>query len=267
MNLAMKSAIQIIKGLFLLFLLFLFVPIPGWGKDAPLLPQPNPPRLYNNFSVEFPAFLSQGEARQMESKLTEFSRETSNQIVIVIVDDLQGLLPVEFGTRIIREWGIGQKDLNNGIVILVKPTGGAGQRELAIVTGYGLEGAIPDLATAKIREEEIIPHFANGNYYKGLESGIDALMALARGEYNYADTKSGNKSIWKPLLIGLAVFLIILFWVGRTGGGGTSYTGGGYYRGFRGGFGRGYSGGGFGVGGFGGFGGGSGGGGGSSGRW
>ena len=128
--------------------------------------RPNPERLYNNLSKEFPDFLSQQEAEQLEQELQNFSLETSNQICIVIVDDLNGLDDASFATGILNNWGVGQKGKNNGLVILVKPTGNSGERRLFISVGYGLEGAITDIQTKHIRENEIVPYFKQKEFYK-----------------------------------------------------------------------------------------------------
>ena len=146
--------------------------------------RPNPEHLYNNLSKTFPDFLSRKEANQLEKQLQRFSNETSNQICIVITDDLNGLDASSFAVGILNQWGIGQKDKNNGVVILVKPTGKPNERKLLISVGYGLEGAITDIETKHIREEQIVPNFKKGLYFDGLEAGCEALMLAAKGEYN-----------------------------------------------------------------------------------
>jgi uncharacterized protein len=253
------------KKILLLFLLF---SQQIFSQDLP--ERPIPPVLVNNLSKEFPDFISSSEASQLEDKLEKFSRETSNQICIIIIDSLYGYSTADFGERIITSWGVGKKDKNNGIVIVVKPTGGSGQRDVFIATGYGLEGAIPDLTCKKIVDNEIIPEFKNGNNYEALDKATDVLMALAKGEYNYKDYASNPlKQIpvfWIVIIVicGL-LFLKRLFRASRTftsrGGGGWFYGGGGFGGG---GWGGGSSGGG---GGWGGFGGGMGGGGGAGGKW
>ena len=97
--------------------------------------RPNPERLYNNLSKEFPSFISSQQVEQLERQLQEFSLETSNQICVVIVDDLNGLDEASFAVGILNSWGVGQKGKNNGVVILVKPTGGSGERKLFISVG------------------------------------------------------------------------------------------------------------------------------------
>ncbi|MDI1355167.1 MAG: TPM domain-containing protein [bacterium] len=241
---------------------------------AQVAPRPVPAKLYNNFSVEFPNFLSPAEAAQLEEKLEVFSNETSNQICVVIVDDLNGMDAGEYAFKLGTEWGIGKEDKDNGIVILIKPTGSAGGRDLFIAPGYGLEGAIPDLATKKIREQEMQPFLKQGENYKALDQGTDVLMKLAKGEINVKDytRRQGGKDSPLSALIVLVIIFVILRIIFRGGGGGSTLGGAGralfWGSMLGGGFGgRGGGGGGFGGGGFGGFGGGGFGGGGSGGKW
>lgn len=242
--------------------------------DAEGIPdRPNPPRLVNNLSKERPNLLSAQEADQLERKLEDFANQTSNQIVVVITDDLKGLEPYDFATRLGHKWGVGQAKMDNGLVILIKPTDNeSGKHVLTIAVGYGLEGAIPDLTTKQIREEEMNPYFKSGDFYTGLDKGTDVLMALAKGEYNsdaYGKKKK-NKGFPFAVLIPILVIIIIAARNRRGGGGGMTMSSSGFLLGaLLGGGGRG-SGGGFGggsSGGFGGFGGGGFGGGGSSGSW
>ncbi len=245
----------------LFVLVFIFVTLFSFSQ---VLPRPDPPKLYNNLSRGYPYFLSESEAATIEGKLEAFSKETSNQIVVVIVDDLGGIDPASFATQIGTDWGVGKKDANNGIVVLIAPS----SHDLFIAVGYGLEGAIPDLATKKIREEEMNPYLKSGNYFDAINNGTDKLMALAKGEINVKDyTKEKfNMDKWFKIIM-LIVFAIafIKIFFGKGGGGTGLGSGGRYYSG-------GYSGGSFrssggGSSGFGGFGGGSFGGGGSGGKW
>lgn len=230
--------------------------------------KPHPPKLYNNFSKEYPNFLSDDQARVIEEKLEKFSRETSNQIAVVVVDDFGGYTAAEFATLLGEKWGVGKKDKDNGIVVLIKPTGKAGERELFIAVGLGLEGAIPDLATKKIRENIMQPLFAEGKFYEGLDQGLEALMQLAKGEINEKDLPDGHSDNDSILLI-VIVIILFLSWLFRKNDAvviGGLPRGGRYWRGpHYGGFGGHFSG--RGGGGWSGFSGGSFGGGGSGGRW
>ena len=246
-----------------------------------LLPRPDPPRLVNDFA----GVLSSSELSLLEEKLVAFNDTTSNQIAVVIVNDLQGYDRSDFAFRVARDWGVGQGDFNNGVLILVKTKSEESSGQVFIATGTGLEGAIPDIACADIIDREIIPRFRDNDYYGGLDAGTDVIMALAAGEYSYQDYAKGSPSGKIPgavFFIMVIIFIVIISsgnsnnkHIKRNGtnnlplwlllgmlGGGRSH--GGSFGGFSGGR---SSGGGFGGGGFGGFGGGSFGGGGAGGSW
>jgi uncharacterized protein len=246
---------------------FLFLFLLGFTYSQ-IAERPSPPKLYNNLSKEFPQFLSADEAAQLEEKLEVFSNETSNQICVVIVDDNDDIEPSDYATKIINEWGIGQKGANNGIVVLLKLKPGKGGRDF-IAVGYGLEGAIPDLATKRIREDELYPDLKAGNNFAALDKTTDKLIAFAKGEINvknYTRGRGGSNDR-PPLIFIIIVIVVILLLRGFFGGGGQTFSRGGrtYWGGGFGG--GGFGGGSSGGGGFGGFGGGSSGGGGSGGSW
>ena len=151
--------------------------------------------------------LSASEEQSLDAKLTQFSLNSSNQIVVVIVDDLCGMDPAMYSTELGQKWGVGQAKEDNGIVILVKPTGGAGQRKTHISIGYGLEGVIPDAIAKRIVNNELLPNFKQGQFYNGLNQATGVLMALAIQEYDYQtyQKQSGGE---KP--VGAILFLVFL---------------------------------------------------------
>jgi uncharacterized protein len=236
----------------------------AFAASAQIPERPNPPKLYNDLSGT--NFLDASSAQELEQRLEDFYHETSNQICVVIVDDMGGMEAWQFATELGQTWGVGSKGFSNGVVILIKPTGGEGQRDLFIAVGKGLEGAIPDLATKSIRENEMMPLMKQGNYYGALVAAIDALEKAAKGEYNVRVEKKQNfmdkPSVW--LIIFIIIVIVSIFSKNNRGGGG-GYGGRGFYGGSS--WGGGSFGGGSSGGGFGGFGGGSFGGGGSGGKW
>ena len=256
----------------LVSLILIFVAFSNQGQVPE---RPEPPRLYNNLSKEFPQFLNAEEAARMEEKLEQFSNETSNQICVVIVDDLAGLDAGSYAFEIGNKWGVGKKGFNNGIVVLVKPTGREGGRDLFIAVGYGLEGAIPDLMTKRIREQEMQPYLKSGEYFTALDRGTTMLMKLAKGEISQKDFQRYSKKERSPMLVLLIIFIVIIILKNLFGGGGGGHTisragrsifWGSMLGGLGGGRSGGWNGGG-GGGGWGGFGGGGFGGGGSGGKW
>lgn len=248
--------------------------------DKAIPDPPNPARLYNDFTSTRD-FLTTHQAEELEQKLVAFDDSTSNQIAIVIMGNLKGYEANEFATALGRKWKVGSKDFNNGIVVLISTGEDDTRRDAYIATGYGLEGAIPDITAKRIVDNELVPYLkeGKGSYYRGLDNTVDALIKAAAGEYvapkGYANRK--DKDGLHPLLI---FALIVGFWLliafikgGGKGGGMMSRRG---YRGWVGPWigtggwsgsgGGGWSGGG-GGGGFGGFGGGSFGGGGAGSSW
>ncbi|MEY4487375.1 MAG: hypothetical protein RL440_1921 [Bacteroidota bacterium] len=230
---------------------------------------PSPARFLNNFSTT--NILSEAEQAQIEQRLDQFEQETSNEISIVIIDDLGGDEPWHFATELGEAWGVGKADKDNGLVFLIKPTQENGGRQVYLAPGRGLEAAITDLTCQDIIQHEILPAFKQNQYADGINKALDVLFGLAKGEINEKSyRKQLHQNDWVKGLFGLLAILFILFLIiKRGGGGGTTFGGrrGGpgffYFGGYGGGFGGGSSGGG----GFGGFGGGSFGGGGSGGSW
>jgi len=245
--------------------------------------KPSPPRLVNDFV----GLLNSREIGDLESKLVNFSDSTSNQIAIVIVNDLSGYDREEFAQRLGEKWGVGQKGFDNGLVVLVRTSSGSSGGEVFIKPGYGLEGAIPDIICRQIVDDEIIPAFKKGDYFAGLDQATNTLMSLARGEFTAGQYgKKGGKQVEKAAPFGVLIIILIVFLIlvkggnsnhkniGRKGGGNLPFwlllammnSGRGSHKGSWGGFsgGGGFGGGG---GGFGGFGGGSFGGGGAGGSW
>jgi uncharacterized protein len=248
----------------LLTILALFFAVSVSAQVEKAIPaRPSPPKLVNDFTGKF---ITHAQAQALEHKLVVYDDSTSNQIAIVIVESLQGYEANEYATALGRKWGVGNKEFNNGIVILISTGGGDGNRDAYIATGYGLEGAVPDVIANRILDNELIPNFKEENYYRGLDNTTDALIKAIAGEYK-APAKYGNRKkedgfkIWMVI----AIIIFILFSAFFGGGRGGTYVSRGGYGGWSGG---GWSGGSSSSsGGFGGFGGGSFGGGGAGGKW
>ncbi len=229
---------------------------------------PNPPRFFNNFSQT--GIISEEQGAELETMLDQFEQETSNEITVVIVDDINGDEAWHYASELGEKWGVGKADKDNGIIILVKPTKEKGGHQVFISPGRGLEGAVTDISCGEIVDNELIPNFKKGDYFTGIKNAIVVLAKMAKGEIN---EKSYRKAIHKNDLVSsifgfllIIVLVILLIRKGGRGGNGTTFGRGGF---FVGGFGAGggFGGGSSGGGGFGGFGGGSFGGGGSGGSW
>ena len=249
-------------SILIIFLLVLFF---GTGLHAQLPSPPNPPRLVNDYT----GTLTSSQISTLEHKLVAYNDSTSTQILVLLVDDLQGMSIEEYATRIGHSWGVGQKEKSNGVVILVKPKKGTERGQATIRTGYGIEEFVTDATGKIIVDKEMIPAFKENDYFTGIDNAVNVIMDLCAGKFSQDEYASDDDfPLWLIILIIIAIVIILSKFSDNNG---QSYTGGGtrtIWIPMGGGFGGGgFSGGGFGGGGFGGFGGGGFGGGGASGRW
>jgi len=199
----------------------------------------------------------------------ELDAKTTAQLVVVTVNSLEGRSIEEYAIGLFRTWGIGSKEKNNGVLLLIAPT----ERQSRIEVGYGLEGALPDGKTGRIQDEYMIPQFQAGDYNRGINDCYLVLARVIAEEYQveltgdvslpvYPTSENYGMELPPWLVISIALFIIILIYLDfRFLGGMITWAILNSLR--RGGGGRG-GGGGFGGGGFGG---GSSGGGGSSRNW
>jgi len=170
------------------------------AQDIP--EKPYPPRLVNDFA----GILKSDEIHALENKLVAFNDSTSTQIAVVIVDDLGGYDKSDFAFRLAEKWGIGQKGLDNGIIVLVKPKTNTSSGQVFIAPGYGLEGVIPDIICGEIIDNEMIPAFRVDDYYRGIDKATTTLMNLASGEFTADEYKKKQPGDMN----GLVVFIILL---------------------------------------------------------
>jgi uncharacterized protein len=223
--------------------------------------------------------LSADDKQRLENKLVAFNDSTSTQIAVVILKSVGEYDINQYGQQLGRAWGIGSKGKNNGILLLIAMS----DHKVAIATGYGAEGGVPDAITHQIIQNDITPRFKQNDYYGGINAGTDDLMKYMKGEYKATNRprQSARNGGGSYGILFFIVIIIIIIVIRGSGGGGGHVIGGrggvspmwwflggamlGRGSGGWGGFSEG--GGGDSGGGFGGFGGGDFGGGGSSGSW
>jgi uncharacterized protein len=243
-------------------LAFLFLLTPAWA--APKFP------ALSGRVVDDANILSSETKADLTGKLAALEQKTSRQLVVVTIPSLQGYEISDYGYQLGRAWGIGQKGMNNGILLIVAPT----EHKTRIEVGYGLEPIITDAFSSVVIQTQVLPKFRTGDFNGGVEAGADALIqqlsldpseaekraAAAEQQLRHQDNGGGGG------IVGFLIILFIFIAISRVFGGWALlpflFMGGGRGGGWSGGGGGGWSGGG----GFGG-GGGSFGGGGSSGSW
>jgi uncharacterized protein len=224
----------------------------------PALAGPKFPALSGRV-VDGAGLLDAATVQRLDGQLGEFERASGIQLVVATVPDLQGYEIEEFGYQLGRAWGIGQKDKNNGVLLIVAQA----ERKVRIEVGYGLEGTLTDALSASIIQSVIVPRFKTGQFESGVEQGAQAIMAALKGEYQPPQRAKKSSDSPGGLVILLLMVVAVMFLRG-FGGGPGGFGGGGRGLFLPGTFGGG--GGGFGGGGFSGGGGGFGGGG-ASGNW
>ena len=244
-----------------------------------------PPKS-NTLVTDYTGTLRDEEKGLLEHKLVAFADSASTQIAVVIIKSVGDYDINDYGQKLGRAWGIGEKGKNNGILVLVALI----DHKVAIQTGFGAEGAVTDLVTHEIITNDIVPRFKQQDYYGGLDVATTKLMQYMKGEYKASKKvkKDGGGGGAVGFVIIIVIVILIIVFRKRGGGGGHIIgsrggaspfwwflggamlgRGSGGWGGFSdggGGFGGGSSGGDSG-GSFGGFGGGDFGGGGSSGSW
>ena len=227
--------------------------------------------------VDQARLLSPAREAELTETLAALERDTTDQLVVVTVASLEGHEIEDYGYQLGRAWGIGQKDGNNGVLLIVAPE----ERKVRIEVGYGLEPVLTDALSALIIQNEILPSFRTGGYEAGIIQGvaaIDTQLRLDPLEAQALAAEAASPQTELPVkaivVIGLVFLLLLFSLIGAATAGGRRRRGGdgltpiliwAAAEALKGGS-RGGRGGGFGGGGFSG-GGGSFGGGGASGGW
>jgi uncharacterized protein len=224
--------------------------------------------------VDAAGILTPDQRGRLDAKLKAHEDKTSDQVVVATVPTLQGTTIEDYANRLFRDWKLGQAKTNNGVLLLVAPS----ERKVRIEVGYGLEGALTDALSRTIIAGAITPRFKTGDFFGGLDAGVDGILSILAGdaqEWQRKPQVRADEVDPTQVAVFIGLFLIVLFvaWRMNRGGGrggfgrrggivilpgpGSGGWGGGFSDGgSSGGFGGGFSGGG-----------GSSGGGGASGDW
>ncbi len=217
---------------------------------------------YNSPVMDYAGVLSSGAKQQLESKILDYRRQSTNEIGVLIVKSLDNNSLEDYAHDAFAKWGIGKKGKDNGVLFVVS----IDDRKARIEVGYGLEGQLTDLQAGRLvnRNSAMATHFRQGDYDGGVAAVVDGVIASIAGEYKPPPEEDhDDKGAPFPMAAGFILFAVIM---GLLRSFGRFRRGGWWYGGP---FGGGFSGGSFGGGGSSGFsfGGGSSGGGGASGGW
>jgi uncharacterized protein len=161
--------------------------------------------------VDEAKILNQAKREELTQKLADLESKTTDQLVVVTLQSLQGTSIEDYGYQLGRAWGIGQKGKNNGVLLIVAPT----ERKVRIEVGYGLEGTLTDALTKIIIENTIIPRFRAADFAGGITSGAGAIIQVLSGDAELFKQQTAVKQApeEKPLVNSFGI-LFVLIWIG-----------------------------------------------------
>lgn len=206
--------------------------------------------------------ISPAAETRLEADLEAYTASTGNELAVVTLKSLEGDTIENTAVALFEDWGIGKKNQDNGVLLLVAPQ----EREMRIEVGYGLEPVLTDARAGEIIRETITPRFKENDYDGGISGGVGAIMAvLSSQELSRPNLTDNNDGGLTAVIIIFIIVVIIILLARRARNGPWRFqksSWGGLPAGR-----QGFSSGKSSRGSFGGFGGGRSGGGGASGRW
>ncbi len=171
--------------------LFIFTPLAClWALTIP--------ERSDGYVSDYAQLLSPAAKSSIESKLSRFETETSNQVVVVTFPSLEGESLEDFSIRLAEAWRVGQKEKDNGVILFITKK----ERAVRIEVGYGLESVLTDAISKDIIENRIVPHFREGRYDEGVEKAVEAIFAATRKEYKPILKSTPKGSWWSEEFIG-----------------------------------------------------------------
>ncbi len=169
---------------------------------------------------DYANLLSGNQKATLENKLIKYSDSTSTQIVVITVETIKGEDIGILTPRWAHKWGIGQEKEDNGVLILLANK----ERKIWISPGYGVEHKLTAGTTGSIVRNVIIPEFKKGDFYQGLDNGVDAVFQVLNGEYQNNYQKDSEK-VGIPIgLILFFIFIILMIILSKRNSGGDNFN-------------------------------------------
>ncbi len=181
------------------------------GAQTDVFPPKPEPAVYVH---DFSNWLDRNQVAMLEEKLRRYHDSTSTQLVVMIRPDLGDYDKSSYAIELGNRWGIGKKSKNNGVVMLIKSE--QPDRGIFIATGYGTEGALPDILAGQIIRNTMGPFFREKKYYEGIDAGTNEIIKALSGEFKNDGEPGDAKAGMVVLVIFLIIFFLILFFVFRA---------------------------------------------------
>ncbi len=185
----------------IVFLSLIFVSLLAKSTEFPSVP--NPFRYVNDYTNT----LSEQEKQYFENKLYQYGKETSSQIALVIIPTTGEQEIAQYTAELGDKWGIGRKQLNNGVLFLVAKN----DRKIFIATGQGLQGVLPDAFLSQLIRQGILPYFKQGQYAQGINNGLEHIIAASKGEYAAQVEEEDLMDQIAPFIMVVIFILFVLF--------------------------------------------------------
>ncbi len=184
---------ELVFFLILSILIWLFAPVETVDNTSLQIP-PKPTASSGIYVQDNAGVFSASVSGYLQSLGRQLDQKTTAQLVVVTVPSLKGAPLEDYSLQILRQWGIGNKEKNNGVLMLIS----TGDRKSRIEVGYGLEGALTDGVTGQIQDQYMIPYFRKGNYEEGIARGYEALARrIAKEARTVRQRKSCLKRHWR----------------------------------------------------------------------
>ena len=175
--------------------------------------------------VDDAALLDAGTRTALTGSLADLEQKTTDQLVVVTLKSLQGTSIEDYGYQLGRRWQIGQKDKNNGVLLIVAPN----ERKVRIEVGYGLEGTLTDAITKLIIENSILPRFKVADFSGGIKRGVEDIIQVLTGDAQEWQNRAAQRfspdnarpappgAIWPAIVVILLGVGFLIFCVVRGG--------------------------------------------------
>lgn len=128
--------------------------------------------------TDLTATLSPDQRSALERKLAAFEGRKGSQVAVLIVPTTRPEAIEQYSIRVVERWKLGRKGIDDGVLLLVAKD----DRTLRIEAGYGLEGVLPDAVAKRIVDNIIVPEFKRGDFYGGVDAGVDRIIGVIGGE-------------------------------------------------------------------------------------
>ncbi|GAB4237514.1 MAG: hypothetical protein Tsb0034_12710 [Ekhidna sp.] len=196
----MKSYLQTIA-------LFLFVALPwfrGFAQNEQEVP------TLTERVTDLADIFSASEEQFLTNQLKELETRKGSQLAILTVNSTKPETIEQYAIRVVEQWKLGREDIDDGVLLIIAKN----DRKLRIEVGYGLEGAITDAYAKRIINNIIVPHFRDGDYYLGVEEGVEAIIGLIEGEelpeVTSVSRPSGNDSMGLFFFLSFVVMIFVV---------------------------------------------------------